>query len=130
MDAPLIDDRRLAHDDDDGDGDDNNEDEDDDGGDNGVSHHENRTSSLNAFVWTLTFTAGISGLLFGYECVRLFPSPINCKSSFLHRTKSATDSWEKKNKRILAKMMHMLLHVLLLLLQYGRHLLHPCVDWS
>lgn len=96
MDAPLIDDRRLAHDDDDGD--DNNEDEDDDGGDNGVSHHENRTSSLNAFVWTLTFTAGISGLLFGYECVRPFPSPLNFKSSFLHKTKSATDSWGKKTK--------------------------------
>lgn len=86
LDAPLIDDRRLAHD------------EDDDGGDNGVSHHENRTSSLNAFVWTLTFTAGISGLLFGYECVRLFPSPFNFKSSVLHKTKSATGSWKKITK--------------------------------
>lgn len=66
LDAPLlIDDRHPAHDE-------NEEDDNDDGGENGVSHHENRTSSLNAFIWTLTFTAGISGLLFGYECVRPF----------------------------------------------------------
>lgn len=57
LNAPLIDDRHLSHNDDD----DNNH----------VSQHENGTSSLNAFIWALTFTAGISGLLFGYECVRL-----------------------------------------------------------
>lgn len=85
LDAPLIDDRRLAHDDD---GDDNNEDEDDDGGDNGVSHHENRTSSLNAFVWTLTFTAGISGLLFGYECVPFSPLPSISSPRFCTKQKA------------------------------------------
>lgn len=59
LNAPLIDDRPFSHDD-------------VDGGDNnkGVSRHENGASSLNAFLWALTFTAGISGLLFGYECVR------------------------------------------------------------
>lgn len=63
LNAPLIDDRHLAH---------------DDGRDNGVSHRENGTSSLNAFIWALTFTAGISGLLFGYECVGAppFSSPL------------------------------------------------------
>ena len=120
LDAPLlIDDRRLAH----GDNDDDNEDEDDDGGDNGVSHHENRTSSLNAFIWTLTFTAGISGLLFGYECVRPFPSPLpsfNFKSPLFCTKQTAQQVLLKKKdtkkKRILAKMMYLLLHVLLLLL--------------
>lgn len=99
LDAPLlIDDRHLAHDDDDDDGDDN-EDEDDDGVDNGVSHHENRTSSLNAFIWTLTFTAGISGLLFGYECVRLFPSPLNFKSSFCAQNKKRNRFLGKEKKK-------------------------------
>lgn len=28
---------------------------------------ENELKSLSAFIWALTFTAGISGLLFGYE---------------------------------------------------------------
>lgn len=68
LNVPLIDDRHLAH---------------DDGRDNGVSHHENGTSSLNAFIWALTFTAGISGLLFGYECVAPFPFQVLC----LHNTK-------------------------------------------
>lgn len=61
LNAPLIDDRPFSHDDDDDDGDNNK----------GVSRHENSAGSLNAFLWALTFTAGISGLLFGYECVRL-----------------------------------------------------------
>ena len=56
LNAPLIDDRPVSHDDDD-----------DDDGDN---NHEYGASSLNAFIWTLTFTAGISGLLFGYEFER------------------------------------------------------------
>lgn len=87
--ALLIDDRNPAHGED--------EDDDDDGGDNGVSHHENRTSSLNAFIWTLTFTAGISGLLFGYECVRPFPSPLpSFKSSFFHKTKNRNRFLKKK----------------------------------
>lgn len=55
LNAPLIDDRPVSHDGD---------------GDNNVSRHEKSASSLNTFIWALTFTAGISGLLFGYECVR------------------------------------------------------------
>lgn len=55
LNAPLMNDRPVSHDDDDDDGDNN---------------HEHGASSLNAFIWTLTFTAGISGLLFGYEFER------------------------------------------------------------
>lgn len=71
LNAPLIDDRPVSHndDDDDDDGDDNN---------NSVSRHENGASSLNAFIWALTFTAGISGLLFGYECVAPSLSVLSC----------------------------------------------------
>lgn len=39
-----------------------------------VSHsQESELTSPSAFIWALTFTAGISGLLFGYEyvCLRL-----------------------------------------------------------
>lgn len=53
LNLPLIDDRLVSHDDDDGD-----------------NNHEYSVSSLNLFIWKLTFTAGISGLLFGYEFVR------------------------------------------------------------
>lgn len=53
LNIPLIDDRLVSHDDDDGD-----------------NNHEYSASSLNLFIWKLTFTAGISGLLFGYEFVR------------------------------------------------------------
>lgn len=35
---------------------------------------ESDLKSPNAFIWALTFTAGLSGLLFGYECA-LFLSP-------------------------------------------------------
>lgn len=56
LNAPLIKDRPVSHDDDDDDDSDNNQ--------------EYGASSLNLFIWTLTFTAGISGLLFGYEFVR------------------------------------------------------------
>lgn len=31
--------------------------------------HEGDSTILNAFIWTLTLTACISGLLFGYESV-------------------------------------------------------------
>lgn len=55
LNAPLIDDRPVSHDDDDDDGDNN---------------QEYGASSLNLFISTLTLTAGISGLLFGYEFVR------------------------------------------------------------
>ena len=36
---------------------------------------ENQEASLTRptiFLWLLTFTAGVSGLLFGYECVRKY----------------------------------------------------------
>lgn len=33
--------------------------------------HESDLSRPNRFIWALTLTAGISGLLFGYECVVL-----------------------------------------------------------
>ena len=33
------------------------------------SSQENELTAPNAFVWALTFAAGISGLLFGYESV-------------------------------------------------------------
>lgn len=52
LNIPLIDDRPVSHHDD------------------GDNNHEYGASSLNLFIWTLTFTAGISGLLFGYEFVR------------------------------------------------------------
>jgi SP family myo-inositol transporter-like MFS transporter 13 len=35
---------------------------------------ESRLTSPGAFIWTLTVCAGVSGLLFGYEYVVLFPS--------------------------------------------------------
>lgn len=35
--------------------------------------HESDLLRPNRFIWALTLTAGISGLLFGYECV-LFPN--------------------------------------------------------
>jgi len=45
------------------------------------SHHERshlqeqELTSPSAFIWALTFTAGISGLLFGYEYNHPFHSP-------------------------------------------------------
>ncbi len=40
--------------------------------------HENDPTSPSAFVWALTFSAGISGLLFGYEYDLLFFSSNRC----------------------------------------------------
>ena len=36
---------------------------------------ENDLTSPSAFIWALTFAAGISGVLFGYECVHSFLPP-------------------------------------------------------
>lgn len=58
LNIPLIDDRLVSLDDD----------------DDGDNNHEYDASSLNLFIWKLTFTAGISGLLFGYEFARPFLS--------------------------------------------------------
>lgn len=35
---------------------------------------ESDLSSPNRFIWALTLTAGISGLLFGYECEKILPN--------------------------------------------------------
>lgn len=67
LNAPLIDDRPVSH------------------ADDGDNNHEYGASSLNAFIWTLTFTAGISGLLFGYEFER---PPF--ESSLLKKKKKST----------------------------------------
>lgn len=71
LNAPLIEDRTVSHDDDDDDDNDSN------------NNQEYGASSLNLFIWTLTFTAGISGLLFGYEFVRLSLSVLLLKKKTL-----------------------------------------------
>ena len=38
---------------------------------------ESGLNSLTAFIWALTFTAGISGLLFGYESVISLSQPLH-----------------------------------------------------
>lgn len=39
-----------------------------------IFSQEDDATSPSAFVWALTFAAGISGLLFGYECDHPFHS--------------------------------------------------------
>ena len=45
--------------------------------DGSIPSQESNNTSPSAFIWALTFAAGISGLLFGYESAYTLP-PILC----------------------------------------------------
>ena len=42
--------------------------------DDSIKLHESEVISPSLFIWALTFTAGISGILFGYEYVLFMSS--------------------------------------------------------